>query len=147
VQRECFLKCLVSFCPLIASSDVQGECKKLPSKEFLKKAGGPLLEDLLPGQCVILNLINAAIFTYNSYVVDNIYIRHPVGRSYGGLALTHGSGAVFLINSTFDAATSDDLNQRMLYHSGPVYAEGVFFLTSCLMLPPATVSILHLTCF
>jgi hypothetical protein len=126
VQIECFIKCCVSLCPLIGSCKVQGDCKEPPSEEFLKKAGGPLLEELLPGQCVILNSI-PAIFSYGSYVVDNIYIRHAVGKDYSVLASTRGTGAVFLINSTFDAASSDRVFQSTLFHNIPLYVEGALY--------------------
>jgi hypothetical protein len=128
VQIECFIQWRVSLCPLIGSSEVQGECKEPPSEEFLKKAGGPLLEELLPGQCVILDsTLNPAIFSYGSYVVDNMYIRHVVGKEYSGLASTRGTGAVFLINSTFDAATSDRVFQSTLFHNIPLYVEGALY--------------------
>jgi hypothetical protein len=127
---------------LIASSNVQGECKNLPSETFLKKAGGPLLEELLPHQCVILSPLNSPISTTNAYVVDNIYMRHPAGKDYGGLvASSEGTAsegtasegtAFFLINSTFDGATGDGETQSMAFHSTSVYAEGELYYASCM---------------
>jgi hypothetical protein len=106
---------------------LQGACKDPPSDEFLRKAGSPLMEELLPGQCVILSPINSPIYAERFYVVDNIYMRHPVGEKYGGLAATFGGdeAAIFLMNSTFDGADGPDADGlSVLTHYGRVYAEG-----------------------
>jgi hypothetical protein len=83
----------------------------------------------MPGQCVILSPINPPIYAQRSYVVENIYMRHPVGKDYFGLGTTVGGveAAAFLINSTFDGSGAESQSQSIVTHYGRVYAEGEYF--------------------